>query len=125
MDEAWFRLPTYRGGTGSFKLLLALCCIIGGIYGATGAITDSDLVSSCLSMALGDYFILFYLKVEGFGGGDGESWLGIEGEFQFCSELSWMPPPEFNDCRLEEAPPPIPNLTPPLGGTEMRPSSEI
>ena len=76
-------------------------------------------------MALGDYFIFYYLKVEGFGGGDGESWLGIEGEFQCCSELSCTPPPELIDCRLEVAPLPIPNLRPPLGGTEMRPSSEI
>ena len=87
--------------------------------------TDSDLVSSCLSMALGDYFILFFKKVDGFGGGDGESWLGIEGEFQCYSELIWLPPPELIDCWLKEAAPPIPNLTPPLGGTEMRPSCEI
>ena len=96
MDEAWFKLPICKGGTGSFTLLLALCCIIDGIEGAAGAIIDSDLVSSCLSIALGDYFS-FFLKVEGFGGGDGESWLGIEGAFQCCSELSLMPAPELID----------------------------
>ena len=45
----------------------------------------SDLFSSCFSMALGDYLSFFFLKVEGLiGSGDGESWLGIEGEFHCC-----------------------------------------